>query len=52
MIRHFRNEKRTGAEIRPEVVSGIDTGGGGALVSYWSVVFPVSGNSPRSLCES
>ena len=28
-VRHFRNEKRTGAEIRPEVVSGIDTGGGG-----------------------
>ena len=55
-VRHFRNEKRTGAEIRPEVVSGIDTGGGGgeggASVSYWSVVFPVPGNSPRSLCES
>ena len=27
-------------------------GGGGAAVSYWSVVFPVPGNSPRSLCES
>ena len=29
MVHHFRNEKRTGAEICPEVVSGIDTGGGG-----------------------
>ena len=38
-IRHPRNEKRTCAEMRPAVVSGI------------IVIFPVSSNSPRSLCE-
>ena len=33
-IRHFRNEKGTGADSCPAVVYGIATGD--ALVSYWS----------------
>ena len=32
-IGHFRNEKGTGAEMRPAIVSGIVTGD--APVSYW-----------------
>ena len=38
--RLFRNEKGTGAEVRPAVVSGIVTGD--APVSYWPTVFPLS----------
>ena len=34
-IGQFRNEKRTGAEMRPAIVSGSVTGD--AAVSYWSV---------------
>ena len=34
----------------PAIVSGIVTGD--AVVSYWSIFFPVPSNSPRSLCES
>ena len=34
-IRHFRNAKRTGAEMCPAIVSGIVTGD--APVSYWPV---------------
>ena len=51
LIRHFRNEKGTGAEIRPAIVSGIATGD--AAVSYWPIFFPVARNSPnpRSLWE-
>ena len=41
-IRHFENEKRTGAEMRVATVSGI--------VSMHC--FSVPSNSPRSLCES
>ena len=35
--RLFRNEKATGAEIRPAIVSGIVTGD--ASVSYWPTIF-------------
>ena len=34
-IRHFRNEKGTGAKMYPAGISGILTGG--ALVSYWLI---------------
>ena len=34
-IRYFRNEKGTGAEISPAIVSGIVTGD--ASVSYWPI---------------
>ena len=34
----------------PAVASGIVTGD--APVSYWPIFFPVSSNTPRSLCES
>ena len=46
-IRHSRNEKGTGAEMRPAIVSGM--GGGGQLLANF---FPVPSNSPISLCES
>ena len=49
-IGHFRNEKRTGAEMRPEIASGIVTGH--VPVSYWLIFYPVPSNNPRSLCES
>ena len=49
-IYHFRNEKRTGAEMRPAIKSGILTTD--APLSYWPMCFPVPINSPRSLCES
>ena len=51
LIRHFRNEKGTGAEIRPAIVCGIATGD--APVSYWPIFLPVARNSssPRSLWE-
>ena len=49
-IRHYRNGKRTGAEMRPAVVSGIVTGG--VPVSYWLIFSLVSCNSPRRLCEN
>ena len=45
LIRHFRNEKGTGAEIRHAIVSGIATGD--AAVSYWPIFFPVARNSPN-----
>ena len=48
-IHHFRNEKGTGAEMRPAIVSGIVIGD--ALVSYWLVFFTFPSNSPRLLCE-
>ena len=35
LIRHFKGEKGTGAEIRHAIVSGIVTGD--APVSYWSI---------------
>ena len=35
-IGHFRNEKGTGAEMRPAIVSGSVTGD--APVSYWPVL--------------
>ena len=46
-IRHLRNEKGTGAEMCPAIVSGIVTGGGGGrgakgeeeVLSYWPVFF-------------
>ena len=44
-IRHFRNEKGTGTEMRPAIVSGIVTGD--APISF----LPVACNSPRSLCK-
>ena len=37
-IHHFRNEKGTGAEMRPAIVSEIVIGD--ALVSYWLVFLP------------
>ena len=46
---HLINEKGTGAEMCPAIVSMILTGN--TQVSYWSVFIPVSSNSPRSLCE-
>ena len=45
-----RNEKGTGLKICPPIVSGIVTEH--APVSYWSIVFPVPSNSPKSLCKS
>ena len=45
----LENEKVTGAEIPPAIVSGIVTGK--APVCYWLIFFPVSSNSPRSLCD-
>ena len=36
VIGHFRNEKGTGAVMRPAIVSGSVTGD--ALVSYWPVL--------------
>ena len=35
--------------MRPAIVSGIVTEN--APVSYWSIIFPVPSNNPRSLCE-
>ena len=40
IIRHFRNEKETGAEMLPAIVSGIVPGNG--PVSYWPFFFHVS----------
>ena len=45
-----RNNKESGAEMRPKIVSDIVTGE--APISYWPICFPVPDNSPRSLCES
>ena len=45
--RYFRNDKKTGAEMRPAIVSGIVTRD--ALLANF---FPVPCNSPRSLYES
>ena len=53
-IRHFRNEKGTGAEMCPAMLSGIVTGD--TLVNYWPFPPPLahvpSLNSPRRICES
>ena len=49
-ICYFRNEKVTGAEMPPAIISGIVAGN--APVSDWPIFFPVSSNSPWSLCES
>ena len=46
---HLINEKVTGAEMCPAIVSGIVTAN--TKVSNWSVFVPGSSNSPRSLCE-
>ena len=46
---HVKIGKGIGAEMRPAIVSEIATEN--ALVSYWSIIFPVPSNSPRSLCE-
>ena len=48
-IRHFSNEKGTGTEMRPAIVSGLVTGD--APISYWPIFYPVPSNSPRSLCK-
>ena len=40
VVRHWRNEKGTGAEMRPAIVSGIFTGH--APVSYWPFFFSLS----------
>ena len=37
-MRHFRNERKTGAEMYPVIVSGIVIGD--APVSYWPILFP------------
>ena len=50
LIGRFRNQERTGTEMRPAIVSGIVTGD--ASVNYWLIFYPVPSNSPKSLCES
>ena len=45
-----KQNKKTGTEMRPAIVSGIATGD--APVSKWPIFFPAPGNSPRSLHES
>ena len=45
-IRHFRNEKGTGAEMCPAIVPGIVTGK--TPVSFWPIFFPVPSNNPES----
>ena len=40
LVRHWRNEKKTGAEMRPAIVSGIVTGH--APISYWPFFFSLS----------
>ena len=48
-IRHFRNNKRTGAKMLLTIVSGI----GMRRSAIGQLIFsPVFGNSPRILCES
>ena len=49
-IRHYRNRKTTGAEMRLTIFSGIVTGG--VPFSYWLIFSLVSCNYPRSLCEN
>ena len=44
-IRHYRNRKRTGAEMRLAIFSGIVTGG--VPFSYWLIFSLVSCNYPR-----
>ena len=48
-IRYFRNEKETGEEMSPAIVSGIVTGD--APFSYWPVFSRFHSNSPRSLLQ-
>ena len=50
VICFIRNEKGTGAEMYPAILSGIVSGS--ASVSYWPVFSSISSNSPRSRCES
>ena len=45
-----KKKKKTGAEMRSAIVSGIATRD--APVSSWPIFFPAPGNSPRSLHES
>ena len=47
LIGHFRNERATGAEMRPAIVSGIVTRN--APVRYWLIFSPVPSNSPGNL---
>ena len=42
---HVKNEKATGAEMRPAIVPGIVTEN--ALVSYWPNFFPVPSTGSR-----
>ena len=49
-IRHYRNRKKTGAEMHLAIVSGIVTGG--VPFSYWLIFFLVPCSNPRSLCEN
>ena len=46
----LKNDKGSGAEMRPAIVSGIVTQD--APFSYWPIFFPVPSNNPRSLRES
>ena len=48
-IRHCRNEKGAGAEMRPAIVSGIVTRARQSTIGQF---FHSPGNSPRCLCES
>ena len=45
-ICHSSYKRRTGAEMRPAIVSG------NAPVNYWPFFFPVPSNNPRNLSES
>ena len=48
-IRHFRNDKGTGAEMHPAIVSGIVTRD--APVSYWSVFSILLVTVPEAFAE-
>ena len=43
IIRHFRKEKETGAEMLPAIVSG------NGPVSYWPLFFLDPNNNPKRL---
>ena len=47
-IHHFRNEKGTGAEMHPSIVSGIVTGDMHRSAIDHRIFVPVPSNSPRS----
>ena len=40
LIRHFRNEKGTGAKMLPAIVFGIVTGDAPIMISYWPIFSP------------